>query len=334
MSATTSGARKAAILSLLIGQDSTASYFQHLDEREVEAIARELAALQGVPAQISEDVLEEFHTMWGEQGRAACRGAQFASQVVAKGLPPEAATRVLEKVRRGEAKPVFSAFDETDPQHLSKFILNEHPQTIALILANIRPPQAARVAAWLPDSLRIDVLRRMASVEDISPDVLGRISSVLERRLKMLGIETHASAGGARAVAELLNHMDRTVSQAVLGGIETEAPDLAVSIRNLMFVFEDLVHVDDQAIRDLSQQIDKKTLTLALKGASEEVRAKFFKNMSARAADLVKEDMTLLGAVRLRDVERAQQEIVGMVRQLEEQGLLQTGAAGGEAYVV
>ncbi|MEW5981071.1 MAG: flagellar motor switch protein FliG [Acidobacteriota bacterium] len=334
MVASTSGARKAAILSLLIGQESTATYFQHLGEQEVAAITKELARLQAVPPETGEGVLEEFHAMWADPLRSARGGTQFVKQVLARSLSPDIAHRVQERVKLGDSKPVFAVFDDADPQHLSKFILTEHPQTIALILANIKPAQAAKVVAWLPEALRIDVLKRMASVEDISPDVLGRISSVLEKRLKMLGVETHESAGGARAVAELLNHLDRSLSQSVLGGIEGDEPELAVSIRNLMFVFDDLLSIEDSALREIAQQVDKKVLTLALKGASEEIRAKFFKNMSSRAAGLIREDMDMLGAVRLRDVEQAQQEIVSMVRRLEEQGLLTTGAAGGEAYVV
>jgi flagellar motor switch protein FliG len=160
-----------------------------------------------------------------------------------------------------------------------------------------------------------------------------RVSSVIEARLKALGTQAHESMGGVRVVAELLNRLDRGVSTAVLGSIETESPDLAVSIRNLMFVFDDLLHVDDTAIREIIQRADKKTLTLALKGSSDDIRARFLNNMSKRAAQMIKEEMDVLGAVRLREVERAQQEIVAIARKLEEEGLLVTGAAAGEAYV-
>jgi flagellar motor switch protein FliG len=186
----------------------------------------------------------------------------------------------------------------------------------------------------LPEDLRVDVITRMASLDEISPEVITRISSVIEQRLKSLGGSTHESYGGVRAVAELLNRLDRAVSQPVLESIENQSPDLAVSIRNLMFTFDDLVGVEDSALREIIQRADKKVLTIALKGASEEIRGRFFQNMSKRASEMVKEEMEVLGAIRLREVEKAQHEVVAIARKLEEEGLLTTGAAAGEPYVV
>jgi len=173
----------------------------------------------------------------------------------------------------------------------------------------------------------------MASLDDISPEVISRISAVIEQRLKALGGSTHESHGGVRAVAELLNRLDRSVTQAVLESVESQSPDLAVSIRNLMFVFEDLTGVDDTALREIVQRADKKVLTISLKGASESIRTRFFANMSKRAAEMIREEMEVMGAIRLREVEKAQQEIVAIARKLEEEGLLTTGAAAGEPYV-
>ena len=174
----------------------------------------------------------------------------------------------------------------------------------------------------------------MATLDEISPEVVGQISGVIEQRLKALGGASHEASGGVRAVAELLNRLDRSVSQAVLDSVEEESPDIAVSIRNLMFVFDDLINVEDTALREMVQRADRKTLTVALKGASEAIRERFFGNMSKRAAGVLKEEMDVLGAVRLREVEAAQQEVVAIARKLEEEGLLTTGAAAGEAYVV
>ena len=228
----------------------------------------------------------------------------------------------------------FNSLEKADPQQLSKFVLSEHPQTIALILAHLQSAQAAQLLNSLPEDLRVDVLTRMASLDEISPEVISRISAVIEQRLKSLGGTTHESYGGVRAVAELLNRLDRGVSQPVLEAIESQLPDLAVSIRNLMFVFDDLLQVEDSALREIIQRADKKVLTVALKGASEDIRNRFFQNMSKRAAELIKEEMEVLGAIRLREVEKAQQEIVAIARKLEEEGLLTTGAAAGEPYVV
>ena len=250
-------------------------------------------------------------------------------------LGADSARRIMDRVLRSfQSTAGFTSLEKADPQQLSKFILGEHPQTIALILAHLNPSNAAQLVTLLPDALRVDVLTRMASLEDISPDVISRISSVIETRLKSLGGPTREQHGGVRAVAELFNRLDRNVSGPVLEAIEAKRPELAVSIRNLMFVFDDLVHVDDNGMREIVQRADKKALTVALKGASEEIRARFFDNMSKRAAEMLREEMEVLGAVRLRDVEKAQQDVVAIARKLEEEGVIVTGAAAGEAYVV
>jgi flagellar motor switch protein FliG len=222
----------------------------------------------------------------------------------------------------------------TDPQQLSKFVMSEQPQTIALILAHLDGAAAAQLVTLLPEELRQDVIGRMASLDEISPEVVAQISAVIDQRLKTLGGASHEAYGGVRAVAELLNRLERSVSQSVLDAVEAETPDMAVAIRNLMFVFDDLINVEDNALREMVQRADRKTLTVALKGASEGIRERFFSNMSKRASGVLREEMDVLGAVRLREVEAAQQEIVGIARKLEEEGLLITGAAAGEAYVV
>jgi flagellar motor switch protein FliG len=329
------GLQKAAVFTLLVGEDASSAIFKHLHEDEIERIAREVAVLSTVPADSSEQVLEEFHNMWKAAEYVARGGVEFAQKLLVKTLGAEMAQRVLNRVVRSfESTVVFTSLEKADPQQLSKFVLAEHPQTIALILAHLKPSQASQIVGLLPDDLRVQVLMRMASLDEISPEVINRISSVIEQRLKTLGGSTHESYGGVRAVAELLNRIDRSISQPVLETIENDAPDLAVSIRNLMFVFDDLVTVDDTGMREIVQRAEKKTLTIALKGATEEIRQKFFSNMSKRAADLIKEEMDVLGAIRLRDVEKAQQEVVAVARKLEEEGLLVTGAAAGEPYVV
>jgi len=227
----------------------------------------------------------------------------------------------------------FAGLEKANPQQLSKFILGEHPQTIALILAHLNAGSAALLVSQLPEDIRADVLMRMATLEEISPEVISRISNVIDQRLKSLGGPTREQRGGVRAVAELFNRLDRSVSQAALEHIERDSPDMAVQIRNLMFVFDDLTTIEDNGIREIVNRADKKSLTVSLKGASEEIRQRFFKNMSKRAADLLIEEMELMGAVRLRDVEKAQHEIVGIARKLEEEGLITTGAGAGEPYV-
>lgn len=330
-----SGIRKAAIVSVLVGEELSAEIFRHLQEDEVERIAKEVAALGAISTQLGETVLEEF-TLTAFTADYAARGdLEYAKRVLKRALTEQEAKRILDRVQRAfQSTAGFNSLERADPEQLSKFVLGEHPQTIALILAHLNPSNAAHLVTQLPDNLRADVLTRMASLEDISPDVVSRISTVIEQRLKTLGGPSREQHGGVRAVAELFNQLERTVSAPVLEAIEGDRPELAVAIRNLMFVFEDFVHIDDNGIREIVQRADKKAMTVALKGASEEIRERFFKNMSKRAADMIREEMEVLGAIRLREVEKSQQEIVAIARKLEEEGVIVTGAASGEAYVV
>ena len=332
---TMSGLRKAAIVALMIGEDASASIFKHLSEDEIETLLSEMAALGRISSKMGEQVLEEFHQTAVAAEHVARGDIEFAKRVLVKSFGPDTARRMIDRVMRAfQSNAGFASLERADPQQLSKFILGEHPQTIALILAHLQPANAAQLATLLPEELRVEVLTRMASLEDISPDVVSRISSVIEVRLKALGGPSREQHGGVRAVAELFNRLERTVSTPVLEAIEEARPELAVSIRNLMFVFDDLLHVDDNGMREIIQRADKKGLTIALKGASDEIRQRFFINMSKRAGEMLREEMEVLGAVRLRDVEKAQQEVVAIARKLEEEGLISTGAAAGEAYVV
>jgi len=329
------GVRKAAILAVLLGTNCTGQVFKFLNEEEVERIAREVAALGPIGPDTGAIVLEEFHALWHNGVHTTRGGVDAAKALLETSLAPEPARRVRDRVvKTAQSTLTFAGLESADPQQLSKFVLNEHPQTIALILAHLRPSQAAQLLNALPDDRRVEVVTRMANLEEISPEVISRISAVIEQRLKVLGGGAHEAYGGVRAVAELLNQLDRSVGQGVLEAIDAQAPELAVSIRNLMFVFDDLEHVDDSALREIIQRVDKRVLTIALKGASDAIRRRFFQNMSRRATEMVREEMDVLGAVRLRDVEKAQQEVVAIARKLEEEGLLATGAAAGEPYVL
>ena len=330
-----SGVRKAAIVVMALGEENSSKLFKHLQEDEIEKIVREVAALGTVPPEVGERVLDEFHQMTAAADYIATGGVDHARRLLTKTLGPDLSRRILDRVVKSfHTNAGFATLEKANPQQLSKFILAEHPQTIALILAHLNAGSAAQLVTQLPDDMRADVLMRMASIEDISPEVIARISGVIDQRLKTLGGPSREQRGGVRAVAELFNRLDRSVSQPALERIENDAPDMAVSIRNLMFVFEDLSTVEDNGIREIVNRADKKHLTVALKGASEEIRQRFFQNMSKRAADLLKEEMELMGAVRLREVEKGQHEIVAIARKLEEEGLISTGAGAGEPYVV
>jgi len=328
------GIRKAAIIAMALGEENTAKVFKFLQEDEIERLAREIAVLGTVPAETNLAVLDEFNELAQATEYVTSGGVDHARRLLAKSLGPEQSRRIIDRLLKSFTSSAgFASLEKTNPQQLSKFILAEHPQTIALILTHLNAGTAAQIVTLLPDELRAEVLLRMASIEDISPDVIARISTVIDQRLKSLGGPKREQHGGVRTVAELFNRLDRSISQSALERIETQAPEMAVSIRNLMFVFDDLKGVEDNGIRELVNRAAKKTLTTALKGASEEIRNRFFNNMSKRAADLLREEMEMMGAVRLRDVEKAQQEIVAIARKLEEEGLITTGAGAGEPYV-
>jgi len=329
------GARKAATLMVLLGEEISGQLMKHLWEDEVEKISRELSVLKNVPKDLAEGVLEEFHNMVLARQYMSSGGMEYTKKVLQKALGQDGAKRVIERVTKSiESSVGFHALEKADPHQLSKFIQNEHPQTIALILAHLDPSQGAELLASLPEDVRPDIVVRMANLGEISPEVIKRISLILDQKLKSLGTYSREAIGGARAVAELVNKMDRIDGRAILEKIETESPDLAVAIRNLMMVFEDLLLIDSVGVREILQRVDKKTLTIALKGTNEELQAHIFKNMSQRAVEMMKEDMEALGPVRIRDVEKAQQEVVEIIRRLEEEGLVNIRGGGGDEYVV
>jgi flagellar motor switch protein FliG len=327
------GARKAAIALMALGEEGSSSVFRYLHEDEIERVAREIAQLGTVPPELGEQVLTELNASASES-QIAAGGVEQARRILSKGLGAEHSRRILDRVVHSlHTSAGFASLERANPEQLSKFFLGEHPQTTALILAHLHSDSASRLLAQLPEEMRADVLLRMASLGDIPPDVIGRVSSVIEQRVRSLGITSREQRGGVRAVAELFNCLNRGVSRPTLERLETMAPDVAAAIRNLMFVFDDIVKIEDNGIREIANRADKKTLTIALKGASEAIKQRFFANMSKRAGDLLKEEMELLGAVRLREVERAQGEVVAIARKLEEEGLITTGAGAGEPYV-
>jgi flagellar motor switch protein FliG len=327
------GAQKAAIALMAVDEDTAAALFRHLREDEMEKVAREIAAIGSVPPELGEQVLSELNTS-ATGSHVPPGGVEHARRLLSNALGQEQGRRVLERVVDSlHTAAGFASIERANPEQLSKFFLGEHPQTTALILAHLNAASAAKLIEQLPEDMRTDVLLRLANLGEIPPDVITRVSTVIEQRLRALGAHSREQRGGVRAVAELFNCLERNVSRPALAQLENADPETATAIRNLMFVFEDLAGIEETGIREIANRADKKTLTIALKGASEAIRTRFFSNMSKRAVDLLKEEMEMLGAVRLREVERAQHEIVGIARKLEEEGLIATGAGAGEPYV-
>lgn len=330
-----SGARKAAILCVALGDDVTSEVFKYLDEDEVQAILKEVAALHHVPSEVLDEVATEFNQLLLARSYVVSGGTDYAKRLLIKTYGPETAKRLLDKITRSlETTVGFEGLQKVDPQQLSKLFQNEHAQTIALVLGHLDASTAANTLQYLPEAQRAEIIQRMASFQAISQDVIRRISVVLDQKLKNIGDYNRQTVGGVRAVADVCNRLDREISRKMLEDIEGRDPDLALAIRNLMVTFDDLLLVDDMGIREILQRVDKKVLTLALKGTIPELQARFFANMSSRAVEMMKEEMDFMGQVKLKDVSTAQREIVDILRELDEKGVINlSGGASEDAYV-
>ncbi|MBP1596056.1 MAG: flagellar motor switch protein FliG [Acidobacteria bacterium] len=331
----TSGLRKAAILMVLLGDEASANLFRYLEEDEVQEITKEISRLGRIEPETADGVLDDYYKMALARDYLIKGGMDYARKLLVKAFGQDVSKKLLDRVTLSlkSGKAGFDSLQKADPAQLSKFIQNEHPQTIALVLAHLNASQGAALLSSLPEKLRADVVMRMASLEQISPEIITKITGVLSQKLQSLGDLSRESYGGIRAVAELVNRLDIDASTAILEHIEGENANLALSIRNLMFVFDDILLIDDAGMREIIQRVDKKTLTVALKGTSEELKAQFFRHMSQRAVQMLKEDMEVLGPVKIKDVEAAQQEIVYVVRKLDQDGIISIKGGGAEEYV-
>ena len=330
------GIRKAAILLVTLGEDVSAELLKQLEEDEVQQIGREVARLNAVTNEQAEAVLEEFHQMSLAHDYVLKGGIDYARKLLHAAYGPEAARRVLDRLINalGTEVVTFDALHKADPQQLAKFIHSEHPQTIALVLSHLNPTQAAALLISLPAEARSDIALRMANLDQISPEIIAKIATVIDQKLKALGEFSRESYGGVRAVSEMFNRLDSNSSREILDKIEQSDPNLVETIRHLMFVFEDLMLVDELGIKEVLGRVDRKVLTVALKGTSEQLKDHFLKAMSQRGAEMLREDMDAMGAVKIKEVEAAQQQIIAIVRQLEAEGALSLKGAVGEQYVV
>jgi flagellar motor switch protein FliG len=331
-----SSVRRAAILLVLLGEQTSADLLQHLTEEDVQTVSREVAKITAITSDQAEGVLEQFHNMVLAGDYVAHGGIEFARKLLLRAFQPEQARRLLDRLQKalGSEAVSFDAIQKSDPQQLAKFIHNEHPQTIALVLSHLNPSQAAALIISLPPELRADVAQRMASLDQISPEVIVKIAMVIGQKLKALGEISRESYGGVRAVAEMLNRLDSTSSRTILDSIEQKDANVAETIRHLMFVFEDLLLIDPLGLKEVMGKVDRKTLTVALKGTSEQLRNHIMGCMSARGGDMLREDMEALGPIKIKEVETAQQQIIATVRQLESEGVVSLKGAVGEQYVV
>jgi flagellar motor switch protein FliG len=328
--------RKAAMLLVVLGEHASAQLLQQLTEDEVQKVSREVAKLTSISGDQAEKVLEEFHHIANAGDYVARGGMDTARKLLMTAFEPDQAKRLLDRLQKalGADAASFDAIQKADPQQLAKFIHNEHPQTIALVLSHLNYSQAAALLTSLPATMRSDVSQRMASLDQISPDIILKIAAVIGQKLKALGEFSRESYGGVRAVAEMLNRLDSASSRDILDHIDQQDTNLAETIRHLMFVFEDLLLIDPMGLKEVLAKADRKVLTIALKGTSEQLRNHLLSCMSQRGADMLREDMDSLGPIKIKEVESAQQNIIGLVRQLESEGVLSLKGAVGEQYVV
>jgi flagellar motor switch protein FliG len=322
--------QKAAVLSVVLGDEVSAKLFKNLSKNEIEAISREIALMKKVNPDISKAVVREFYQMLKAKEYASTGGLEYAKELLIKTLGPEEARKIIDKlVKLLESNVGFGYLENIDPKQLVKFIQNEHPQTISVILSHLDQSKAAEVLALLPKETQIDIVFRMASLENISPNVIKRVSEMLETKMEDLS-GSNVEIGGIRAVSEIINRMGRTEAKSLVDQIAEKNPDLASKIRDMMFVFEDIIKLTNSDIQEILKHVDKKDLTIALKGSPEELSKKFFSNMSSRAAETLKEEMDFLGPVKVKDVERAQKAIVDIVRRLDEEGVISISGGGEE----
>jgi flagellar motor switch protein FliG len=328
------GITKAAILLLSLDTESATLLLKNMDSERVEEVTRELAKLGRVPSKMVRDVIEEFYGLSLAYQYQNEGGLDYARVLLKDALDPKTAERILGQIQTQVTKAPFSFLQKAESENLLTFIQDEHPQTIALILCHLAHHKAAEILAGLPMQKQVEVIKRVANMEQTNPAMIREVEKGLESRLSSMLTQSMEKAGGVSTVAEMLNLTDRSTEKAIMEGLEAEDPDLVEEIRRLMFVFEDIILVDDKGIQAVLREVDNEELTLALKTASEDLKNKIFSNMSERAATLVREDMEYMGPVRLADVEAAQQRIVDVVRRLEEAGEIIIAGRGGQEEMI
>ena len=329
-----SGLQKAAILLIALGPEKSALIFKHLKEEEIEELTLEIANTRSITPSVKDDVVDEFYQVCLAQQYIAEGGINYARELLEKSFGNDKAVDVISKLTASLQVKPFEFVRKTDASQLFNFIQDEHPQTIALILSYLPASQAAQIVSALPPDRQADVAKRIAVMDRTSPDVIKEVEKVLESKLASLVNQDYTIIGGVDAVVEILNTVDRGTEKHIMETLEIEEPELADEIRKKMFVFEDILLLDDRAIQRVLRDVDNNDLATALKGANEQVQNAIFNNLSKRLATMIKEDMEFMGPVRMKDVEEAQQKIVSVIRKLEDSGEIVISRGGGDEIIV
>ncbi|WP_018132563.1 flagellar motor switch protein FliG [Effusibacillus pohliae] len=328
------GRQKAAVLLVSLGPEVSAKVFKHLRDDEIEQLTLEIANIRKIEHAEKAAVLEEFHQICLAKEYISTGGIDYAKEVLEKALGSQKALEIIHRLTASLQVRPFEFARKADPNQILNFIQNEHPQTIALVLAYLEPAQAGMILSSLPQEMQADVARRIALMDSTSPEVVNDVERVLEAKLSQMAVHDFSSGGGIDAIVQVLNGVDRATEKTILEALELQDPELADEIKKRMFVFEDIVLLDNRSIQRVIRDVETSDLQLALKAASEEVREVIFRNMSKRMAETFKQDMEFMGPVRLRDVEEAQQRIVGIIRRLEESGEIVIARGGGDDIIV
>jgi flagellar motor switch protein FliG len=328
-----SGVQKTAILLLALGDEYVREIFREMERDEIVKVSRAMSDLETVDQETVEQVLREFNVSFNSGQNSIVGGADMTKKILARSLEGDTVEEIMKSLEYDYKPPPFKDLERYSPQLMAQILSSEHPQTLALILGHLGPGQAAELLQNLPAGVRAEVLMRLAKLETVPLEMLYEVDHVLQDQLKAMGGEGQ-KVGGVQSVAEILNAVDRSTEEEVLSDIEEESAQMAEDIRELMFVFEDIKDLDDRAVRELLKEISNDDLTLALKGASDELKEKYFSNLSERAAAMIREDLEIMGPVKLSDVENAQRTIVKEVRRLEAEGRIVLAGKGGEDVLV
>jgi flagellar motor switch protein FliG len=329
------GLQKAAIFLIAIGPKESAQIIKHLPERDSDRIAKAIARLEHVGHESVEQSLGEYNQFVTSQKLIVRGGVEYAEKVLVEAYGEDVARKLISRLNKSLETDlgVFDNFRKVDPQQLAKFIQDEHPQTIALILSHLDPSHAARLISALPSEIRPDIAVRMADMDEISPMIVRNIAAVIDQKLRSLGELSRQQYGGVRAVANIFNRLDPSTCSQMLESLETGNPKLFENVRRLMFVFRDLEELDEGSIKTIITKVDRKVLVVALKGANESLRTKFLKTQSQRGAEMLKDDIESLGPVKLKDVEAAQQQVIATARELEKEGALTLSASADDKVI-
>jgi len=328
------GSDKAAILLLYLGNDVTRQVFEHLDDDEIKKISKSMAKLGHVSRTTIMEVVEDFTNTINPESGIFSQGEEFVRKILEKALGPAKAEMLMEELQASSYGDLVDVLANMDAKSISNFLSQEHPQTIAVILAKLKSKQTSEIISLLPQELQAEVVLRIADVEQVSPEILAEIDEVMKREINSMGGVQRYKVGGIEKVVDMFNHFDRSKEKQILDKLDVLSPPLAEIIRKHLFTFEDIFCLDDRSIQAIMREVSNDTLTLAMKTSPDDVKAKIFKNISSRAAEMIKEDLEVMGPVRLSDVEKAQSEIIKVVRKMEEEGKIVLAGRGGDDVLV